>query len=144
MQLQHICQYIENDPYKYQNMIYFEFLEGYVDLYDYIKNDDHLYTRMTQSEMICNKIKDIVNYFHENNLIHNDIKLENIMINPKNLDIKFIDFGLSVFLDDPLLINENLSTSMNIWVSCEASSKNSASVGNPSVPLGALWVVVKR
>ena len=35
-------------------------------------------------------------YCHNNNIIHRDMKLENIMIDEKNKIVKIIDFGFSI------------------------------------------------
>lgn len=40
-----------------------------------------------------------VNYIHSVNIIHSDIKPENIMID-KNMDLKLIDFGLSAIVEE--------------------------------------------
>ena len=37
-----------------------------------------------------------LNYCHRNNVIHRDIKLENIMIDEKSKCAKMIDFGFSI------------------------------------------------
>ena len=34
-------------------------------------------------------------FLHENNIIHREFNIKNILINPKNYQIKIIDFGLS-------------------------------------------------
>ncbi len=38
-----------------------------------------------------------VEYLHSKGICHRDIKLENIIINPKTKKIKLIDFGFAVF-----------------------------------------------
>ena len=45
---------------------------------------------------IFKQIVEGINYLHSNNFIHRDIKLENILIDKKNKQIKIIDFGFSV------------------------------------------------
>ena len=45
-----------------------------------------------------------LNYLHENNIIHRDIKLENILYDPKNNIAKIGDFGLSRQFDYDLSI----------------------------------------
>lgn len=46
------------------------------------------------------QILDAVNYLHEKNIIHGDFNIENVLINPENLEIKIIDFGLSKILNN--------------------------------------------
>jgi len=41
------------------------------------------------------QIFDGLNYLHENNIVHQDFKAKNILIDPKTFQIKIIDFGLS-------------------------------------------------
>ena len=44
---------------------------------------------------ILKQIFDGLNYLHENNIVHQDFNVKNILIDPKTLQIKIIDFGLS-------------------------------------------------
>lgn len=45
---------------------------------------------------IACKLFDVINHLHnEDKIIHNDIKPQNILINPSTYDIKLIDFGLA-------------------------------------------------
>lgn len=44
---------------------------------------------------IVPQIIDALNYLHERRITHRDFNIENILINPKNLQIKIIDFGLA-------------------------------------------------
>lgn len=46
-----------------------------------------------------------VKYMHSLNILHRDLKLENVVVvekNSKMVDIKIIDFGLSIALDKVL------------------------------------------
>lgn len=52
---------------------------------------------------IMQKLFWAVNYMHNNNIVHRDLKLENVIFtsqNPALSDIKIIDFGLSKKLQD--------------------------------------------
>jgi len=49
-------------------------------------------------KMACKIFKQIssaVAYMHELDLIHRDLKIENILINPNTLEVKFTDFGFA-------------------------------------------------
>ena len=48
-------------------------------------------------KIICKQLLKALHNAHQKFIIHNDLKLENIMIDPKNLKIKLIDFGMSAF-----------------------------------------------
>lgn len=53
-------------------------------------------TREEYISIILKKILSSLNFLHSKRVVHRDLKLENIMINPKNFSIKLIDFGFSV------------------------------------------------
>lgn len=42
------------------------------------------------------KMLEVVDYLHRENILHRDIKPQNILVNERTLDIKLIDFGLAV------------------------------------------------
>ena len=44
---------------------------------------------------ISHKISEAVSFLHENFIVHRDLTLDNILINPETFDVKIIDFGLS-------------------------------------------------
>jgi len=55
----------------------------------------------SDARLIMRKIIDAITYLHKNNIVHRDIKLENILIKKQcfdasELDIKISDFGLSI------------------------------------------------
>ena len=63
-----------------------------IDLLDYLNDYDHSDTVKLFSQLI-----DAVDYLHTNNIVHLDIKLENIIINPKNNIIKLLIFTSTPF-----------------------------------------------
>ena len=50
-----------------------------------------------------------IEYLHKNDIVHRDIKLENLIINPKTKELKIVDFGLSNIFSNKN--NQLLSTS---------------------------------
>lgn len=47
------------------------------------------------AKTIIPQIIDALDYLHERKITHRDFNIENILINPKNLQIKIIDFGVA-------------------------------------------------
>lgn len=70
-----------------------------IDLLDYLNDYDHSDTVKLFSQLI-----DAVDYLHTNNIVHLDIKLENIIINPKNNTIKLIDLGEAMLVEENQLV----------------------------------------
>ncbi|ORY42033.1 kinase-like protein [Rhizoclosmatium globosum] len=73
---------------------FYEYLEG-MDLADYITERG----RMTENDAryVFKQIIAAVDYCHKSNVIHRDLKLENIRINPIDRKIHLLDFGFSTF-----------------------------------------------
>lgn len=60
------------------------------------KSEDLSKEKEKAYRIILKQIFNALNYLHNNNIAHLDIKLDNILIN-KNLEIKIIDFGFAVY-----------------------------------------------
>ncbi|KAJ3408005.1 serine/threonine-protein kinase KIN2 [Chytriomyces hyalinus] len=73
---------------------FYEYLEG-MDLADFISENG----RMDESNalIVFRQIVSALAYMHASNVIHRDMKLENIRINPKTLKIHILDLGFSTF-----------------------------------------------
>jgi serine/threonine protein kinase len=88
----HTIQFEAN--HKDNNIYYIitEYLNSYVTIYEFFKNnisDGYIHV------VIFNNLLKGLKSIHDTNIIHRDIKGDNIMINPTTLEIKYIDFGLS-------------------------------------------------
>ncbi|CAG8434475.1 7364_t:CDS:2 [Scutellospora calospora] len=74
------------------------------ELFDYV-ND--YYEKITEDEVkhIFLQLVNIIIYLHESNIVHRDLKLENILLDSTKKRIKLTDFGLARFIkpNSPLL-----------------------------------------
>ncbi|EAR85533.1 kinase domain protein (macronuclear) [Tetrahymena thermophila SB210] len=80
---------------KYLHIV-MEFVQG-KELSQYCQERFEVNRKFTESEVafIVRKLLSALSHMHNLGIIHRDIKLENIMINESNLDVKILDFGLS-------------------------------------------------
>lgn len=78
-----------------------EWIEG-VTLGEWLKSKQNIGAR----RRIFMQILDALEYIHSLQLVHNDIKLDNIMVTTNGTNVKLIDFGLSN-TDDTVLTESN-------------------------------------
>lgn len=64
-----------------------------INLYEWIVSSKEVNNQKVMK--IMPQIINAILYLHERRISHGDIKLENIIVNPKNLHIKLIDFGFA-------------------------------------------------
>lgn len=81
-------------------MVY-EFVEG-DSLLDHIRK--HKYLSEQESKQIFRQLVCGISYLHQNNIVHRDLKIENILIT-KSGTVKIIDFGLSNFFTPKNTLN---------------------------------------
>ena len=65
-------------------------------LNDFSKNYHHQKILEYEAKIIFQQIVEAVDYLHDINIIHRDLKMQNILINEK-FEIKLIDFGFANF-----------------------------------------------
>ncbi|GMM33394.1 serine/threonine protein kinase [Saccharomycopsis crataegensis] len=91
----YICRLYEMIPMTNHYYMLFEFVSG-GQMLDYIVSHGSL--RERHARKFARGIASSLDYCHRNNVVHRDLKIENIMIS-KTGDIKIIDFGLSNLFD---------------------------------------------
>ena len=100
-----IIDFVEFPNYVY---IFLEYCEN-GSLHDLLKKRKNL----TEKEVQCYMLQIIIalNYLHSKNIIHRDLKLDNILLG-KNMEIKIGDFGLATKFDkkNQNKLNEHLGT----------------------------------
>lgn len=105
------------NPYIISCREYHEAENYYYFIYDYFDGttlSDYCQGLLLEPEikLILNQIIQGIKFLHKLNIIHADLKLENILI--KNLEIKIIDFDLSILCDNPEgIISKNLFGTCN-------------------------------
>jgi len=86
-----VIQYIKHYSQKNKIFIVMNKIPNVIDLFDYISENKYLSEET--SKIIFKQLITIILNCKNKFVLHNDIKDENILINPNNLEITLIDFG---------------------------------------------------
>ena len=79
--------------------IFLEYLDNYIDLFDFIIMPAYANVTFPLVYEIARNLIDGLIYLHSLGVAVNDIKPENVLVNPKTGKIKYIDFGLACLKD---------------------------------------------
>ncbi len=80
---------------------------------------------LEESLTVAIRITESLGLLHSANVIHKDINPANVLVHPKNLDVKIIDFGLSSFLpkEDPMVESLNRLEGTPAYIAPEQTGK---------------------
>jgi len=92
--VQHVIMFYKSQD-KY--CFIYEYIDGY-DLYEYADKIGGLLEN--EIKHIIREVSKGLQFLHDNNIIHLDIKEENILYNPVTGNVKIIDFDLSLIFND--------------------------------------------
>ncbi|KAI6021046.1 hypothetical protein EDC04DRAFT_2869899 [Pisolithus marmoratus] len=110
----YICGMREMIIHQHHYYMVFEYVNG-GQMLDYIISHGRLRERVARK--FARQIGSALDYLHRNNVVHRDLKIENILISETG-NIKIIDFGLSNLYDpSPELLNAKVYTGpeVDVW-----------------------------
>lgn len=71
---------------------------GSQSLHQYLKSKPDRRLEESEAKRMFKQVISAVNYMHQKSIVHRDIKLENILLDDSNTNIKLIDFGFSIYI----------------------------------------------
>ena len=91
------------------------------DLFERLESPNEPMITEDQVKTIMHKLIKTVLYMHKKNIVHRDLKLENILLNGPTFDadIKIIDFGLSTFINENEMLNLHSKVGTPLYVAPE-------------------------
>lgn len=119
---------------KYYHYIITNYIPG-ISLYTYLKRIKKI--DESRSISIIKQLSNQLLLLKNNNIIHNDIKLDNIIININNLNVTLIDFGSSNIINK----EENYNTTL-VYSPPEFLNNNILSYQNDIWALGCLFYIL--
>ena len=102
-----------------QKSLFYSFIPG-ITLFDY--NETNALLSIKEIKLITVKILKILKNLHDSKIIHFDLKLENIIINPDTHEISIIDLGQACVLDSVTLHKRNGGGTIN-FIAPEAKNR---------------------
>lgn len=87
-----IIRYVEHFKHHHTWIIIMEYCPGYEDLYEYMNRKDKNFDEL-RAASIVSQLLTTISYLKRKGVDHRDIKLENLLYNPRTKKIKLIDFG---------------------------------------------------
>jgi len=90
-----LITYWEDSMYYY--LVFADTAEFDLDLFDYLDKTPKRMMAENEAKIIFKNIAEAIQILHHNNIVHRDIKDENVLINTNTKKIQLIDFGSSAF-----------------------------------------------
>jgi serine/threonine protein kinase len=102
--------FYEGEDHYYLGM---EYIEDAIDLFEYVAGQEAGNIEECEVAFIARQLLRALEYIHQREILHRDIKLENILIVPgERPDIKLIDFGLSKKFDSSIRSRHSMCGSL--------------------------------
>ncbi len=129
-----IVEVYDVDEEEGQQYIVMEYVKG-TDLKQYIKNNSPVSLELVVS--IMSQILSAIELAHKNNIIHRDIKPQNILITEDN-QVKITDFGIAIAITDTSITQTNTLLGSVHYLSPEQARGSNATMKSDIYALGVV------
>ncbi|KAF9344806.1 hypothetical protein BGX26_003900, partial [Mortierella sp. AD094] len=124
---------------QYMTYIFMEFVDG-ITLHDHYHNCNNYFTEL-EARNIFQQVCEAIQYLHSKDIVHRDIKSENIMLT-NDLKVKLIDFGLARHSNTPNVLSTYCGTPF--YMAPETSLGDGENGYSKPVDVWALGVMLFR